>query len=200
VWLNRGSTLSYPEKFAADKRTVELKGEGYFEIAKAYAANGKDRLPFIVKVPAQSNSSEPCEVEVLGTHFNIYAHINEPLRTTLTEGKIKLNSGAQSQLLAPGQQAVVEGTQPIAVNDNINIQEVLAWRDYKFSYTNESLESIMYEIARWYDIPLVIKGQITQTYSFSFDRNKPISEVINQLNKSGDARITMDGNLISVVP
>jgi transmembrane sensor len=201
VWLNRGSTLSYPEKFAADKRTVELNGEGYFEIAKAFAANGKDRLPFIVRIPAQSNSSEPCEVEVLGTHFNIYAHKDEPLRTTLTEGKIKMIKGAQSQLLAPGQQAVVENTQPsIAVKDNINVQEVLAWKDYKFSYSNASLHSILRELRRWYGTGFKMPGEIPQTYSFNFDRNKPISEVIDLLNKSGNARITLDGNLITVNP
>jgi hypothetical protein len=202
AWLNRGSTLSYPEKFAADKRTVELDGEGYFEIAKAYAANGKDRLPFIVKLPAQSNGGEPCEVEVLGTHFNIYAHKGEEIKTTLTEGKVKMTSGKQSQLLKPGQQAVLDPSEPnIAVKDNIDIDNVLAWKSGRFQYRDEPIHNIMLELKRWYPgISFAIYGEITKTFSLNYDRNKPLPEVISLLNASGKARITLEGNLIQVNP
>ena len=32
VWLNSGSSLSYPEKFTQNTRMVKLKGEAYFEV------------------------------------------------------------------------------------------------------------------------------------------------------------------------
>lgn len=205
VWLNRGSTFSFPEKFAADKRTVELNGEGYFEIAKAYAANGEDRLPFIVKVPAQSNSSQPCEVEVLGTHFNIYAHSGEPVKTTLTEGKVRMTRGNAARVLKPGQQAVAD-TLPgdIVVNDNVDIAAVLAWKENKFQYEQESLRSILLELKRWYGFGLVTdpaaEAKVMNKISFNYDRNKPLSEVINQLNASSPVKLTMQGNHIYVNP
>ena len=203
VWLNRGSTLSYPEKFADDRRVVEINGEGYFEIAKAYAANGKDRLPFIVKVPAQSNSGLPSEVEVLGTHFNIYAHKHELVKTTLTEGKVKMTSGSAAQVLKPGQQAVVDSLKPaIAVKDNVNVEDVLAWREEQFRFENESIRTILSEIKRWNGdkkMSFSVVGKQTATFSLSYDRNKPISEVINHLKISGKApKITIEGNHVSV--
>lgn len=198
AWLNRGSTLHFPEQFATDKRVVELDGEAYFEIAKAYSANGKDRLPFIVKLPAQSNSSEPCEVEVLGTHFNIYAHKDEPIRTTLTEGKVRMSRGQETQMLSPGQQAVVE-SEHIAISDNIKVDEVLAWKNNEFRYENASIHTIMRDLERWYGNHYVIDGEI-KNISLICDRNKPLSELLNQLNESGKAHFKMDGSTIVVEP
>src|SRR6202012_4756914 len=34
VWLNNVSSIKYPTSFRGNNRTVELTGEGYFEIAK----------------------------------------------------------------------------------------------------------------------------------------------------------------------
>ena len=77
IWLNAASSLKYPVSFNdAKERKVELKGEGYFEVAK------DKTKPFIVKTENQ-------EVKVLGTHFNINAYKDESfIKTTLLEGKI----------------------------------------------------------------------------------------------------------------
>ncbi|HIX03940.1 MAG TPA: FecR domain-containing protein, partial [Candidatus Odoribacter faecigallinarum] len=43
IWVNAGSTLRYPERFAPGKREVFLSGEAYFEVARDTAN------PFFVK-------------------------------------------------------------------------------------------------------------------------------------------------------
>lgn len=69
VWLNAASSLKYPTAFSRKEREVELRGEGYFEVAQNKTS------PFKVKTPDQT-------VEVLGTHFNIKAYADE--QTTWT--------------------------------------------------------------------------------------------------------------------
>lgn len=95
VWLNAGSTLSYPENFWPERRLVQLTGQGYFEVTK------NPNKPFLVEVdPTYS-------VEVLGTTFNISAYKDdEIIETTLVEGSVKLNISAGSgkevsQILKP---------------------------------------------------------------------------------------------------
>lgn len=99
VWLNAGSTLTYPQNFWSESRQVELTGQGYFEVTK------DPEKPFIVKVdPAYS-------VEVLGTTFDVSAYRDdEVIGTTLVKGSVKLNINQKngktvSQLLKPDERA-----------------------------------------------------------------------------------------------
>lgn len=79
VWLNAGSSITYPVVFRGPERTVSITGEVYFEVAPrllmphAYTAG---KTPFIVKIRSASGDPKG-EVEVLGTHFNINAYDDE---------------------------------------------------------------------------------------------------------------------------
>ncbi len=93
VWLNSASSLKYPVLFNENTRTVELTGEGYFEIKE------NKSKPFIVK-------TKKVDIAVLGTAFNINAYEDEPeLATTLVNGAIKVKTLRDSILVKPGEQA-----------------------------------------------------------------------------------------------
>ncbi len=80
VWLNSESELKYPVQFNENTRVVQLKGEGYFEVARDL------NRPFVLKTSTQ-------EVEVLGTAFNVSAYEDEKLDVvTLVEGKVKIST------------------------------------------------------------------------------------------------------------
>jgi len=64
VQLNSDTRLKYPKKFGIFNRTVELWGEGYFEVAKE-----KNR-PFVVDLG-------DINVKVTGTKFNVKAYTAE---------------------------------------------------------------------------------------------------------------------------
>ncbi|MCG7859706.1 FecR domain-containing protein, partial [Flavihumibacter sediminis] len=105
VWLNAATSLQFPASFNGKERRVKLTGEAYFEVAQNAAQ------PFIVETPYQT-------VEVLGTHFNVNAYKDEALsRTTLLEGKVKVQSGTSSQVIKPGQQAACIQAGSIQINE-----------------------------------------------------------------------------------
>src|SRR5690606_34217556 len=113
IWLNAGTILKYPARFATSERVVFLEGEAFFDVAHAWAASpkrgslGKTHIPFKVISNGQ-------EVEVLGTKFNISAYKeNKQTYTTLTEGRVRVDIAntsnaaglaTKSTLLRPGQQ------------------------------------------------------------------------------------------------
>ncbi len=171
VWLNSASSISYPTTFSKEERLVELNGEAYFEVAK------NKKVPFRVKTNVQI-------VEVLGTHFNINSYADEPvMKTTLLEGVVKISTGNDQAILAPGQQARVNksGTH-LSVESNINTDKVVAWKNGVFSFENDDLKSVMRQIARWYDVDVVYSGPLPGEKFFGeISRNSNLSEVFKIL-------------------
>lgn len=190
VWLNAATTLKYPYAFAKNERLVELKGEAYFEVSK-------DRTrPFRVKTEAQT-------VEVLGTHFNINAYNDESVvKTTLLEGAVKVSTQSGSVHLHPGEQSLFNETSArLWLNDQVDVDKEMAWKNNVFAFDNDDLQSIMRQISRWYDVDVVYQGKITsEKYVGEIPRSSNLAEVFKILELNHvhiDARgkvITVTGN------
>jgi transmembrane sensor len=203
VWLNRDSKMTYEEDFSSNTRMVELHGEGYFEIATAMAANGVDRKPFIVKVLSKNGNTETPQVEVLGTRFNVHAYEGEPIRTTLADGSVRMTLGAEARIMKPGQQVIIDiAGQHIAMKEDVYVEGALAWTNDEFRFKDESIETILKELRRVYNIPYaVMPAAIDSRFSLISDHNKPLPQVLNELKAiSGKANVTFDGKLIIVAP
>jgi ferric-dicitrate binding protein FerR (iron transport regulator) len=171
VWLNAATTLKYPYAFAKNERVVELNGEAYFEVSKDHTR------PFRVKTDAQT-------VEVLGTHFNINAYNDEAaVKTTLLEGAVKVSNAAGSVNLHPGEQSRLNtGTAKLIVDQQIDLDKEMAWKNNIFSFDNDDLQTIMRQISRWYDVDVVYEGKITpEKYVGEIPRNSNLAEVFKIL-------------------
>jgi len=175
VWLNAASSITYPVLFSGKERLVELTGEAYFEVAKNASR------PFIVKTETQT-------VQVLGTHFNINSYADEQsVKTTLLEGSIKItgHAGKNTVQLNPSQQSVnTEGK--ISVIDDADVDEAVAWKNGKFLFKNADLQTVMRQLARWYDVDVEFQGAVApKHYHGRISRNVPVSQVFEILKTSG---------------
>lgn len=173
VWLNAASSMTFPAHFDQRERRVSITGEVYFEIAKDVAR------PFIVQINNQST------VEVLGTHFNINAYVNEPsIKTTLLEGKVKLIKGQEERRLLPGEQAIIK--EEIKLAKQVNIDQVIAWKNGLFNFDNVDLPELMRQIERWYDIKMTFRGDVPAIkFKGKMYRSENLSNVLNFLKDSG---------------
>ncbi|HMI02222.1 MAG TPA: FecR family protein [Pedobacter sp.] len=186
VWLNSGSSLRYPLKFTGNERRVELRGEGYFEVAHNKA------MPFKVSSGGQT-------VEVLGTHFNVTAYEDEKVvKTTLLQGSVKVAYGDVVKLLVPGQQAQLTKNK-LNVVDDVDVEDVAAWKNGYFKF-NESLESIMNKISRWYGVEVVyqMKPDADLTYSGKISRARKISAILKIIEFNGDVHFKVEGRKVYV--
>ncbi|MBO9573169.1 MAG: FecR family protein, partial [Chitinophagaceae bacterium] len=142
AWLNAASSITFPTVFIEKERTVTITGEVYFDVAK------NPSKPFIVKSATQT-------ITVLGTSFNIKSYPDEEsAKTTLIDGSIQLKTNKTTKILIPGQQAINKN-QNINITTNINLQEIIAWKNGDFYFDNRDLKSILNEFARWYDVEVV---------------------------------------------
>lgn len=196
VWLNASSSILLAANFSSNpERRLKLQGEAYFEVAKVNTSvhGVKQRKPFIITVNNKS-------IKVLGTHFNVRAYNSEPaLKTTLLEGSVRVADGNNTRKLVPGEQAtVVNGL--INVN-KVDVEEAIAWKNGNFQFTNESIDRIMQDIARWYNIEVVYNGPVTkENFGGAISRNKPLQDVLSSLEETGGVHFKIEGRRVIVMP
>ena len=174
VWLNAASSITFPTTFAGKERIVSITGEAYFEVTH------NAEQPFHVKVNAMN-------IEVLGTHFNINSYRNEPyIKTTLLEGSVKIYNSGKTVLLKPSEQASISQLNDESITVTTpNIDEVMAWKNGRFSYNNTDLKTIMRQIMRWYNVDVEYKANIPVRYfTADISRDKNLSAILKILELS----------------
>jgi transmembrane sensor len=174
IWLNAASSVRYPTAFNGKRRSVDITGEAYLEIAR------DPHSPFIVHAGGQS-------VEVLGTGFNVNAYSDETATaTTLIEGSVRVDGGNTRVIVKPGEQAsTTEGGAGIRVA-RADPEAVLAWKNGQFEFSHTDIASILRQIARWYDVTIIYKGNAPKIAIYGeAPRNLNLSEIVKVLALSG---------------
>jgi len=190
VWLNAASSLRFPVAFAAGERRVQLDGEGYFEVAKDAGR------PFIVQ-------TKTADVQVLGTHFNVFAYADEAWKTTLFEGSVAVKLLSSQAILKPGNQAIVKaGANDITTIRDANTEEAIAWKEGYFHFNDADVVSIMNQLSRWYDVDIIYNGSVKSSLFTGKGRinlNIKLLGVVNAL-KEGGIKCKIDQNRLVVYP
>jgi len=191
VWLNAASSLRYPTCFSGKERVVELRGEAYFEIAHNAS------MPFKVSIISQKGQA-PAEIEVLGTHFNVKAYADEPaVRATLLEGSVRVRKDGAALPLQPGQQASWTSATEVKVA-TADVEEAVAWKNGLFKFNGATVEDVMRQLSRWYDVEVVYTNGIPKDlFQGEMYRNVNVSRVLKVLEASG-VHFTVDGKKILV--
>ncbi|MDB5116518.1 MAG: fec operon regulator FecR [Mucilaginibacter sp.] len=189
VFLNAASSLRYPTAFIGKERIVELTGEAYFEVAHNAS------VPFKVINKGQA-------IEVLGTHFNINSYGDESfITTTLLEGSVKVHTKNQEIMLKPGQQSEVNTDSDqhnITLIDNVDIEEVIAWKNGLFQFKAATIKQVMDNAARWYDINVIYKGMPDVKITGRMSRNVNLSGLIDLLKFEG-IKLKTEGKNVTIV-
>lgn len=203
VWLNASSSIHYPAVFKGKERVVDITGEAYFEVAPLTPKGGKEKMPFIVKIKTPSGNIG--QVEVLGTHFNINAYDDEAaIRTTLLEGSVSVKSAGKDQnaaILKPGEQAVLSGgNSPLTIHHSPDLGQVMAWKNGYFQFERSDIQTVMRQIARWYDVDIQYEGPVTKDkFGGSIPRDATLSQVLHALEQSL-VHFTIQGKKVIVTP
>lgn len=189
VWLNAASTLQYPSVFSGSRREVTLEGEAYFEV------KDDPGHPFVVHTARQN-------IRVLGTEFNIQAYGDEKKAiTTLVRGKVSVQSGGQSTILAPGEQALSGDDGALTHAENADVAMAVAWKNGYFQFDKADIHAIMQQLSRWYDVKVIYQpGLHPHLFGAMIDRDNRLSGVLNMLEETGEVHFQITGKEVIVMP
>ena len=180
VWLNSGSTISYPKRYG-DTRNVDLAGQAYFHVVK----NSK---PFIVKTKYGG-------VEVTGTSFDVKAYDDDSFETTLVEGSVKVkNINNKFINLDPGQQAILTDDNKFLLK-NVNTELFTSWKDGKLIFVNEPFEKVAKQLERWYNVKIELQGERLKKLGYTGTiEMETFGEVLELINTTAPITHKFDKN------
>lgn len=188
VWLNAESELHYPTFFPKECREVWLVGEAYFEVV------ADSSQPFWVH-------SAKGKIEVLGTSFNVRSYPEEAkIVTTLVKGSIVYTDSEQRKFeLFPGEQTISQSGLA-TILQKVNTDYYTSWKDGKYVFKSVTLEDIMQELSRWYNITVFYANAEVKQLHFTGDlkRYDRVETFLQFLEIGGDVCFDVKGNTVTV--
>lgn len=189
VHLNSLSELKYPVSFKGmNERTVELKGEAFFEIAK-------DSLhPFKVE-------TQGILIQQFGTAFNVKSRVKGKVEVALVQGSIGIYTQSQKlHKLSPGQLAIWDASTDLLSVENKDLLLNTAWHSNRFIFYDESLGSLMEELALWYnvDVDFLDKSLKELHFTGSLYRYDDIAVILNAIEETVNVDFKISGLRIKI--
>lgn len=192
VWLNAESSLKFPTHFKGEERHVILSGEAYFKVSH------DSRHSFIVE-------TDLGHVKVYGTEFNVRRYTDEQtIRTTLVNGSVGFcsneNTSKDYVKIEPGYQISYERGEKIMVK-KVNVSNEIAWHKQLFSFEHCSLDEIMRDVARWYDVDISFNNEDLKKLYFTctLDRYDKIEKLLRFFEEVYDIKFNIEGKHITVM-
>jgi ferric-dicitrate binding protein FerR (iron transport regulator) len=190
VWINAGSTVTYSDNVAGNRREVLLEGEAYFEVAH-------DSLkPFIVK-------TVNLDVKVLGTSFNVRAYNDEQtIDVVLLTGKVDvyLNNTAGEHRDAD---AELMPNQMLSYNRETSDMHIAvvhspdynAWKNGQIKFSEQPFTRIARNLERRYNIEIEINSHYLKKEIFtgSFSEKHTVTDIFKEIDVDKKYKWTQTG-------
>ena len=169
AFLKANSSLNYPVSFSGNQRSVNIRGEVYFDVKH------DPKHPFVIH-------GENFQAEVLGTQFSIKANLPEDkIEVFVRSGKVKVYSKNQKD-----QFIIVEKGYKGIISNNILKKEknedlnYLAWATGKLIFKDQPLGNVLKTLMRAYPVEIRIMDPEIQQYRISTTfNNEPVDTVLH---------------------
>lgn len=189
VWLNSGSEIICPNNYGIKSRTVELKGEAFFDVTKS------KKLKFIVKTGR-------VEVVVHGTAFNVKSYVeNNEVAVSLLRGSVEVVSSTDKKPIArltPGERVTVSksGKNHRIEKCDANLDGI--WRLEKLRFEGAGIAEVAEKLGKWYGVNITVKdtGKFPK-YWFTV-KSESINDILKSMNGLHPIRYSINGNNILI--
>lgn len=191
VWLNAGSLLRCPERFAgAGERRVQVAGEAMLRVKKDAAR------PFVVEAGA-------VRTRVLGTVFNVNTRARGGREEVcLVEGRVQVSAGRSQMVLTPNQMMSYDPRTGEMTVRQVNAPLEVVWHDNIIPFEAMTVREIADILERFYGVQISIDDRVSRraTYSGEIHRSKNIDSVLTDLGFAMSLRHTRSGRTVRWQP
>lgn len=190
VWLNSGTTITYPAAYGVKERTATLvQGEIYLNVSK------KDDQLFTLNTPDGI-------IKVHGTSFDVMSYPADPSMTvSLEDGSIELltNDNASNTFISPGQKLNLDRSSGKIVLQRCDPALESVWRFGELKITREDFLDVMADMERWYGVEIKVIGKIPKdSYFWMTIKTESLREMLGLLRKITPFSYEIDGKNVLI--
>jgi transmembrane sensor len=186
IVLGPDSRLMVPADYGSSKRSVELRGDGYFDVVHDVAK------PFAVRVGQ-------AVVEDIGTTFTVESDDAVATSVSVVSGSVRLRQ-AESEptsgvVLTAGDRGSIDETGRASAQQHVVRDEDVAWTRGQLVFRDAPLSRVANELRRWYGVTLRVNDSalLNRPVTMSF-AGEPVDRVLNIIELTLGARIQRQGD------
>ncbi|MFS8083887.1 MAG: FecR domain-containing protein, partial [Ginsengibacter sp.] len=103
--------------------------------------------------------------------------------------------------IKPGGQAVIgQNSDKITINNNVDLDEVIAWKNGLFYFSHADIKVVMRQLSRWYNVEVLYEGKIPEReFQGEMQRDLNLSQVLKLLSQN-NINFKIVGNQLIVKP
>lgn len=183
VWLNSGSSISYPKRFTKNKRSVQLTGEAYFKVT----SDKSNRFDV--------TTTNGLQVSAYGTEFNVKAYEDEDkIEATLAKGHVEVSEIGLpvSRTLRPGEQVIYYKNTSRMEVEKVNLAVETSWKDGKMIFRRANMNEVVQRLARHFNVDIKLEGEELYDYKYSATfTTETLNEILLLLEKTAPIKCTV---------
>lgn len=182
--LNSCSQVRYPDRFTGDTRRIELKGEGFFRVAR------NEAMPFIVK-------TGHFDVRVLGTHFDVKAYpTDEIVSVSVESGKVQVDLPEAMMRLRASEQVLIN-TLSGEYSKRKEERGVAVWIKGELRFNSTPIRDVAKELERVYNCRITFAaGQEFNNLISGEHGNKNLESVLQSIEYISGVKYKKEGRNI----
>ncbi len=190
IWLYPNSTVEFPGDFANGSRSVSLKGEAFFVVAR------DEKHPFSIR-------TSDVVTTVLGTSFNIKAYEHESsIEVEVMSGKVRVglsDKAGEEVLLTSNQKATYrKGDAKVEMDaqSSETANELAIWKPINLSFENASVGSVLQALNERFKVRIhVTHGAIMNCMIRADFNDQNLPDILEMLSKSINATYRYEGSV-----
>lgn len=187
AYLGPGSSLSYPDRFRLQQRTVRFSGDAYFDVAHERYRSFDIEL-------------SDMRVKVLGTSFNLMASPASPeINLHLDKGRVNifLNTGVKCSLF-PGDNIIYnKRDKSLRQSQNLWPTVYADWKNKKIMFKDATLAEVINVLSVKYDIKFIVQTPEIKSFRYTIDwEEKSLVELLQDMGKITPISFSQTGNTI----
>src|SRR6202042_2468829 len=98
----------------------------------------------------------------------------------------KAPAGPASRVLAAGQEASMDRSSGSLSVNEVDANESIAWKNGFFDFKGVPIETVMRQLARWYDVDVEYEGRTDKHFRGTISRSEHVSAVFKMLELTGE--------------